>query len=86
MEIWLPIDNYPKNLWAPMIVRLRDENGQEEVGSWGCDDESYDPESGEEFVYGAWHKHDDVNQPLGFEPIMWMPCHYHDRTARERVG
>lgn len=66
-----PIDTYKQLLWDGDVVVLRSGDGAEKLGSWGYDDESWDPETGEEWVYGAWH--DEEGEPLGFDPVEWRP-------------
>lgn len=65
---WSPIDSYEMDLWGGEVVRLRDGAGNEEIGSWGFEEESWDGE--EEYVWGAWHKED--GSYLGFEPVEWQ--------------
>jgi hypothetical protein len=72
MGDWQPIESAPQNLWEPEIVLLRDECGNEAEGSWGWDDESYDPREGEVYLHGAWHKGATLNW-LGFQPTHWKP-------------
>lgn len=68
---WQDIDSYKQDLWNGEVVELRDDDGNQAVGSWGYEDESWNSATGEEYIWGAWHKGEDDFEPLGFDPTQW---------------
>lgn len=67
---WQPIRTYEQMLWDGDVVLLKS-GDNEKRGSWGYEDESWDPDTGEEWLWGAWH--DEKGDSLGFDPDFWKP-------------
>jgi hypothetical protein len=68
---WRSISEYQKDLWDSEEVIFRDSQGTEVAGSYGYEDGSYDSETGDEVLWGAFH--DTNGDPLGIEPVEWRP-------------
>ena len=71
MTDWQPISTYDQCLWDSPVVLFKDAAGNEKRGRWSYEDESWDPETGEEWVWGAYH--DESGDSLGFDPAFWKP-------------